>query len=123
MILKDNFYTIREIRFEADEINATIELNPAHKIFKGHFPGLPILPGVCMVQIQKELIEKELSRKIILKKATNIKFLSIINPLVINIINYQIKILKKKENIIISSKIYCNETIYFKMDCEYEILN
>ena len=88
MILKDNFYTIRESRFEADEINATIELNPAHKIFKGHFPGLPIVPGVCMVQIQKELIEKELSRKIILKKATNIKFLSIINPLVINIIKF-----------------------------------
>ena len=122
MILKDNFYTIREIRYEADEINATIELNPAHKIFKGHFPGLPIVPGVCMVQIQKELIEIVSIKKILLKKATSIKFLSIINPLVITIINFQIKTIIKNEKINISSKLFFNETTFFKMDCEYMII-
>jgi 3-hydroxyacyl-[acyl-carrier-protein] dehydratase len=35
-----------------------IELNPTHAIFSGHFPNNPILPGVCALQIAKELLQK-----------------------------------------------------------------
>jgi 3-hydroxymyristoyl/3-hydroxydecanoyl-(acyl carrier protein) dehydratase len=32
-----------------------IKLNPNHEIFSGHFPDNPILPGVCVLQMVKEI--------------------------------------------------------------------
>lgn len=57
-----------------------IDLNKKHKIYQGHFPSVPIVPGVCSIQIIKEVVQKILSLKLILIKANSIKFLSLINP-------------------------------------------
>jgi len=62
-------------------INATIKINKAHSVFKGHFPGFPVLPGVCQLLMIKEVLNAGLNKKHILKKAKSIKFLSVINPL------------------------------------------
>lgn len=79
--LFENFYDILSIRKEAENSYfAEIHLNAQHEIFKGHFPDNPVTPGVCMVQIIKELSEQILSKKLNLKSVSNIKFTSIINP-------------------------------------------
>jgi 3-hydroxyacyl-[acyl-carrier-protein] dehydratase len=56
------------------------KLDPAHPIFKGHFPDNPIVPGVCQVQMITESLQSVTGKKIYLKEADNIKFLSMINP-------------------------------------------
>ena len=61
-------------------IKATIRFHESHSIFKGHFPGNPVVPGVCQVQIIKELAEKSLNHSVRLYESNNIKFLSMINP-------------------------------------------
>ncbi|MHA7057014.1 3-hydroxyacyl-ACP dehydratase [Aquimarina sp. M1] len=58
----------------------TIALNPNSSVFKGHFPGNPITPGVCTLQIIKELTEKRLGCSLFMKKASNVKFMAVINP-------------------------------------------
>ena len=58
-----------------------ISLDPAHDIFKGHFPGNPILPGVCQVEIVRELAEIILEKKLMLTQASQIKYMNLINPL------------------------------------------
>ena len=40
----------------ADSLGATVRLLPESAVYRGHFPGYPITPGVCMVQIALELI-------------------------------------------------------------------
>ncbi len=65
---------------EENKITAELLLNPAHELFKGHFPGNPVLPGACTVEIIKELVSYYLSRNIMLIKAQQIKYLSFINP-------------------------------------------
>ena len=56
-MLKDSLYRILNISGENNAIEAIIELDEHHDIFKGHFPGQPVLPGVCMLQITKEILE------------------------------------------------------------------
>ena len=51
-----------------------------HKIFEGHFPGQPVVPGACMLQMVKEVTEIILDKKVQLTKADNLKFLQLINP-------------------------------------------
>lgn len=61
-------------------IIALIRLDSLHPVFEGHFPGNPILPGVCTVQISKEILEKALNRELMLTRAGNIKYLGFVNP-------------------------------------------
>lgn len=80
MLLKD-FYTVENVEKISDEkYNATVFLNKEHAIFKGHFPGNPVTPGVCMMQIIKELSQEILGSSLILKSSSNVKFMALINP-------------------------------------------
>lgn len=63
-----------------DKISAQIFLNKEDPVFEGHFPGNPILPGVCTVQIVRELLEHALGKKLMLIRAGNIKYLGFISP-------------------------------------------
>lgn len=64
-----------------EEQNQTIiKLNTDNIIFKVHFEGNPILPGACMTEICRELIEKKNGRNLNIKNIKNIKFLQLISP-------------------------------------------
>ncbi|MCX2745373.1 3-hydroxyacyl-ACP dehydratase [Mangrovivirga sp. M17] len=79
-MFKDNLYKVEELTDNGSAIQATVVLDKNHKIFAGHFPGQPILPGVCTLEIMKELIEESKGRKYKLEEAGNIKFLSLVDP-------------------------------------------
>ncbi len=80
MSLLQDFYSITEFTIEEQRVSASIAINKFHPVFKGHFPGQPVTPGVCMMQIIKELTEKWAKSTLLLKKAKNVKFMAIINP-------------------------------------------
>jgi len=79
-MLIQGLYTTETFNKNEEGISAQIKLNPKHEIFKGHFPGKPIMPGVCMIQIIKELTERSLGKDLFLSIASNVKFMAIINP-------------------------------------------
>lgn len=79
-MLKDTFFSFTTPETDGSLLKTTITLNPVHDIFKGHFPGNPVVPGVCMMQMIKEVLEDHLDKKLQLVKADNIKFLSFIDP-------------------------------------------
>lgn len=66
-----------------------IVLNKEHFIYKSHFPNNPITPGVCLIQIGKELLEAHLHRELEVFQVKNVKFLSIVSPLESSIITYR----------------------------------
>ena len=80
MTLKNRLYTITDRRHEGDATHFTLQLNASHVIYQAHFPGEPVTPGVCLVQMAGELLEECLGRKLQLKKAVNVKFLSPVSP-------------------------------------------
>ena len=79
-MLADNFYHIISYIQEENRLKATLRLNKESPVFEGHFPGNPIVPGVCSIQIITELTEKATSEKLMLSSADNLKFLGVINP-------------------------------------------
>lgn len=76
----DNFYTLNTISTEGSQTTALITINKDHEVFQGHFPGNPVTPGVCMMQIIKELTEKIVGEKLFMQSSSNIKFMALINP-------------------------------------------
>ena len=82
-MLFGELYTIEEK--ESDESAETqfkykIKINKTHKIFEGHFPGQPVLPGVCQIEIVNELLNQIKGVDLWLTNASNIKYIDIVNP-------------------------------------------
>lgn len=80
MSLLHDFYSVDAFASEGSKVSALVTLNSAHAVFQGHFPGNPVTPGVCMMQIIKELTERWAASPLMLQKARNVKFMAIINP-------------------------------------------
>ncbi|MBR9757920.1 MAG: 3-hydroxyacyl-ACP dehydratase [Algicola sp.] len=79
MLLKD-FYTISQLDVTDHIATAHITINKDHEVFKGHFPGNPVTPGVCMMQIIKELTQNVVNKTLFMESSSNVKFMAIINP-------------------------------------------
>lgn len=118
-ILTD-FYTLQSHeKAENGSITANIILNKDHDIFKGHFPGNPVTPGVCMMQIVKELTEEFTSSKLFLKSASNVKFMAIINPVETPELKLQLDITENEGEIKVKNTTSFGETIALKMSVNY----
>ncbi len=89
-MLEGSFYTITKHTQEGQELRYLVRLNPDHPIYAGHFPGMPVTPGVLQLAIIKGCFEAFSGKVLYLKRAREIKFLGLIKPgetaeLVINI--------------------------------------
>jgi 3-hydroxyacyl-[acyl-carrier-protein] dehydratase len=108
LLFNNLFELVEPIVLESDRlIHAKVRLIPSHRIFSGHFPGNPILPGVCSVQIIKEIIESYLGKDLMLAYAGQIKYLGFINPSATPVIMLDIEITWGNE-----STIACNARIF-----------
>lgn len=58
----------------------TIRFNAAHPVFAGHFPGKPIVPGACLVQIAEELAGHMTGHPVRLTAIRNLKFRQPVTP-------------------------------------------
>ena len=106
-MLMNDFYTVVDKTEEnvaivdkdkpGKKIIFSVKLNPGHPVYKGHFPGNPVVPGVCQVQMIKELSSLVLNKEIILSYSDNIKFLSMIRPSETEILTLSLDI-REKEN-------------------------
>lgn len=114
--LLENFYT--EINSTAlspeNTFTASVELNSSHKIYKGHFPEIPVAPGVTLIQIIQEILAKKINQPLVLKEGSNIKFLAMINPLKENNITLSYTILQKDNEVDVTANIAGKEVIYVK---------
>lgn len=81
-MLLNNFYTILQAPQTVDHINwkIAIKLDPNHALYQGHFPGRPVVPGVCMLQLIKECAEQIQKQSLQYGQVSTCKFLFAINP-------------------------------------------
>ena len=76
MSLRNSLYFI----LESNESEYKIRFDASHPIFAGHFPGHPIVPGACLVQVAEELLSAHLGQKIRFTSVRNLKFRHPITP-------------------------------------------
>ena len=119
MLLND-FFTIMDTESSASEIWVELLINADHKIFEGHFPNQPVVPGVCMMQMVKEILEQVLGKKTNLVKAADMKFLAVINPQVNNLIHTSIRYsIFENGRINITASLFKDELVHFKFKGEF----
>lgn len=77
MLLRNSLYYIvesRETESESREAEYRVRFDAFHPIFAGHFPGHPVVPGACLIQIAEELLATHLGQKVRFTSVRNLKF-------------------------------------------------
>ena len=100
MKLLDSLYTIVSETANESGHEFELKLNPEHFIYQAHFPGEPITPGVCIMQIAVELFEVALKAPIALNTVKNIKFLRIISPNEVTDVKYSLQKITKEDGLL-----------------------
>ena len=59
-MLKNDFYQI----LDETASETRVRLNPAHVIYQAHFPGRPITPGACQIQMVTEILAGRLGAEV-----------------------------------------------------------
>ena len=79
-MLAGNFFKIEQSEISSGHISAAIQLNPEHPVYEGHFPGMPVVPGVCQVQMVKEILCSSWEGAFLLTDSKMCKFINMMNP-------------------------------------------
>lgn len=78
MTLSNNLYTVTA--HDAEAARFDIALLADSPIYRAHFPERPVTPGVCIIQLAAELLERQLGTPLQLGTVVNAKYLSVIDP-------------------------------------------
>lgn len=116
MKLYGTFFELVESLCSEDKVSYTVLLHPEHFIFQAHFPGNPITPGVCMIQMSEELLEMFLKVNLYLRSVRNIKFMKVLSPKEDTCVDVDIdKITRSADGCKASVVIHDSEHVYAKM--------
>jgi len=124
-MLKDDFYTIPKYSFGSNSAHFVIWLKKEHTLFQAHFPNNPIVPGVYIVQIGKELFSFLQKKNFIVKNIKNIKFTNPIVPSVHSEVFYKMTWENIDENDLYHLKIEVSSgnTLFSKISMQLKEFN
>ncbi len=121
MILGDTFYSISDSQVDINQCFIyKVCFNAHDQIFKAHFPDQPIVPGACLVQISKEMIENIQKKAIRIVQFNQLKFLNTINPNEIPEVELNIQIKREGTQNIALIKFQNGSTSFAKFDYLYD---
>ena len=124
-MLKDDFYTLMETSTDTDgSYVCKVRWNATHEIYQAHFPGNPITPGACIVQIAKELAEILNGHSLMISEIKNLKFLNVIIPHEFPEVDFQLTFTRNKENKALSVKVlvFSGEMIFTKLNFSLSVI-
>jgi 3-hydroxyacyl-[acyl-carrier-protein] dehydratase len=122
MLLADDFYIASPITSDNSSVlNTQIEFNGAHPIFAAHFPNQPIVPGACLVQISKEILEHYHKNKITILNFKSLKFIKTIDPHEFPKVIFTVTISQKESDIAAQISIGFENIIFGKLDFQYTL--
>ena len=116
MLLEIFYKIIHRKEREDGKQEIEIELTPGHVLYQGHFPGQPVVPGVCTLQMIKESAEQIANRPLQYVQITSSKFLSAINPMETPLLQLFIRLEETEEHLFkLQAEGICKEKEFIKL--------
>ncbi|MEY3237373.1 MAG: hypothetical protein RI883_1474 [Bacteroidota bacterium] len=119
MKLLDSFFTLVDSSTTPTGYSCKVTLDPTHIVYKGHFPGFPVTPGVIQIQLIHELLEYFSGKKYRLLEITDCKFLTIINPEKVQKLEVIIDVNITTDELKLNAQINDDSVGYFKCRSSY----
>ncbi|CAN5300519.1 3-hydroxyacyl-ACP dehydratase [soil metagenome] len=121
MVLKD-FYEVQSSHNSEGSYTTSLRINKDHEIYNGHFPGRPVTPGVILMQLFKEEVERLCNKTLSLEIASNVKFMAVVDPNLDDILIFKYDIEQTFEKISLKGVAENNKAIALKFNAVYKII-
>lgn len=121
MILKD-FYTVSKTETSDSKHITSLKINKEHEIYNGHFPGRPVTPGVVLMLLFKEEVQRLSGKTLQLVRANNVKFTAVFDPTDNNELILESEIEETGEFINLKGIAKKEEGIVLKINSLYQII-
>jgi 3-hydroxyacyl-[acyl-carrier-protein] dehydratase len=118
----NQLYSILNTDSQESVLQMRIALNANHAIFEGHFPDMPILPGVVQLQIVKELLQTHFNTSLHAKEMKTCKFLKVIDPREVSCLQIDVKWVETSQVIEAVVTMKDEENTYLKAQISYTIV-
>ena len=80
MSLNNDYFKIDNCTKDGDETLFNVTLLPDYCVYEGHFPGNPVSPGVCNIQMIKECAEQLAGKRFFLGYIARCKLSAVMTP-------------------------------------------
>lgn len=98
---------------------AEVELNAECSVYQGHFPGMPITPGVILLAMTGEIAEKIVGSECRLVNVKNLRFLKILTPEEARI-SFVVHSLEREEGLFkLKASIVKGDVLFAKISASY----
>lgn len=115
-MLRNELYIVKALDYDNGEITASLSLNADHPIYQGHFPGQPVTPGACLLDILKELLEDCVQHPLRLAAARQIKFVQPVLPDSGQVVTVKANTRTDPSEIVVAATIFSGDLLCFKFD-------
>lgn len=106
------YYSIENQTIEGLSGLFHVRLNPECEVYEGHFPGSPVSPGVCNIQMMLECAQKVLQQPVRMRKLSRCRFTTLLSPLTHPQLDIQIDLQSKEDFYILNATIGRGEENY-----------
>ena len=80
MLLKDKYYTVAGVDKDGPTATFTIRLLPDCDVYRGHFPGHPVCPGVCNIETIRECAMMLTGKRLSISTVKRCRFTAVASP-------------------------------------------
>lgn len=121
MLLND-FYLVESSSEEDGKCITHLKIDKNHQLYDGHFPNRPVTPGVVLMQLFKEDLERQLEKSLQLKNANNVKFMAVVDPETHNELILEYHFEANNQDFRLKGIIRTNEGISLKINAVYKLI-
>lgn len=95
-----------------------LRINPSCEVFKGHFPGFPVVPGVCSMETVKECAEKVIGHHTFMRNIIQCRFRNLIEPSKVEELTVKIDFSEIEDGKRINAVMFQDEKIFMELKAE-----
>lgn len=122
MLIKD-YYTIEGKEMVGESALFHIRLNPECHVYQGHFPEKAVSPGVCNIQMLKELAEELAGKPLCMDNLQQCRLTTLITPDEYPTLTASIRLEEKEEGYKLRASLGQGEETYLEMKGELKVKN
>jgi 3-hydroxyacyl-[acyl-carrier-protein] dehydratase len=115
MLLNDLFTYSELEESSVSLLKFKIEISVNHAVFDGHFPGNPVMPGVCQMEIVKEVMCSYFKKELVYNSVSDMKFINMWLPNEAKHVFLDISTDTIENGFKLKASIYSDTKTYFKL--------
>ncbi len=110
-----DIFTIEKIASEDNVFSYKAHINKDSKIFQGHFPDKPVIPGVCSIDLIKQCLKDIQGNEVEFNEIKECKFTGAILPSQHSEVSVELKLQEKNSEIHLTALVFDEETTFVKL--------